>query len=145
MNKLFLIGLIVLFSSTVFSQSIVGNWKTVDHETGKTESVVKLYIKDNKLYGKIIKLYNSKPGEKKICTNCPKPWNGKPILGLTIINGLHKQKDGTCYKDDGIFSPKKKKCYDCKIWLENNNLYVRGYIGFIYKTQKWIKEPKKNI
>ena len=145
MIKTIFIGLILTLSFDVYSQGVEGNWKTVDHETGKTESIVKVYIKNNRLYGDIIKLLTIKPGEKKICKDCPKPWKDKEILGLTIINGLKKEEDGKWYDEDGIFSPKKKKCYDCRIWVEGNTLYVRAYIGFIFKTQKWIRETSKKI
>ena len=29
------------------------------------------------------------------------------------------------------------KTYKCTIWLEGNNLKVRGYLGIFYETQTW--------
>jgi len=50
-----------LFSQTIFAQddneSILGQWKTIDDETGKPKSIVNLYIEDGKLYGKISKAF----------------------------------------------------------------------------------------
>ena len=40
--------------------------------------------------------------------------------------------------DDGeILDPKKGTVYDCKLWLEDGDLQVRGYIAFFFRTQTW--------
>ena len=36
-----------------------------------------------------------------------------------------------------IYNPKNGKTYKCTIWLEGNNLKVRGYLGIFYETQTW--------
>jgi hypothetical protein len=35
-------------------QTIVGKWKTIDDKTGKVKSIVEIYEKDSKYYGKIV-------------------------------------------------------------------------------------------
>jgi len=46
------------------------------------------------------------------------------------------------WRDGRILDPNNGKYYDCQIWLEDNKLKVRGYIGFFYRTQEWIRaEP----
>ena len=32
------------------------------------------------------------------------------------------------------------KTYKCSIWLDGNNLKVRGYIAMFYETQTWTKK-----
>ena len=54
---------------------------------------------------------------------------------MVIITNL--QKNGDVYEGGEILDPKKGKIYKCKIWLENGVLKVRGYWGFIYRTQTW--------
>ena len=43
----------MLVSTLHFSQSVVGKWKTIDDETGKAISVVEIYEKGGKIYGKV--------------------------------------------------------------------------------------------
>lgn len=141
--KTYLLAILTLFIfvSASVNKSITGNWKTIDDETGKAKSVVKLYKKSNgKLYGKIIKLYRAKGEDPDpICDKCTDYRKDKKILGMEIVTGL--EKDGNeWYADDAILDPAKGKIYDCKMWLDENNsniLNVRGYIYFVYRTQTW--------
>jgi len=144
-KKLRLIGLVAVvlcFASSLFAQSIEGIWKTVDDETGKTKSEVQLEIKDGLLYGTITKLYKE-PGEDldPLCTECSGINKDKKIIGMQIVNGL--EKSGVDWKkEDGILDPANGKLYFCKMWLDSDDpkeLKVRGYIGFLYRTQTWYK------
>ena len=38
-----------------------------------------------------------------------------------------------------IYNPKNGKTYKCSIWLDGNNLKVRGYVAMFYETQTWTK------
>ena len=137
-----LVAVTLFFSSSLFAQSIEGVWKTVDDETGKTKSEVQLELKDGLLYGTIIKLYKE-PGEDPdpLCTECSGKNKNKKIIGMQIVNGL--EKSGVDWKkEDGILDPENGKLYFCKMWLDSDNpkeLKVRGYIGFLYRTQTWYK------
>ena len=123
-----------------YSQSVVGKWKTIDDETGKIRSLVEITEKGGKVSGHILKLFRA-PGEDKdpVCVKCPGDRKDKKIIGMEIVSGL-EQKDEKWMRDDGILDPEKGKLYDCKIWLKNENeLAVRGYIGFFYRTQTWFR------
>ena len=137
-----LVAVVLCFVSSLFAQSIEGIWKTVDDETGKTKSEVQLELKNGLLYGTIIKLYKE-PGEDQdpLCTECSGKNKDKKIIGMQIVNGL--EKSGVDWKkEDGILDPANGKLYFCKMWLDSDNpkeLKVRGYIGFLYRTQTWYK------
>jgi len=139
MKKLFLLFAVSLsFVVISYAQnSVEGRWKTIDDETGKMKSIVELSINNGKLYGKIVELKpDSDPN--KVCTECKDYRKGKKILGMEIISGL--TKDGDVWEgDDGILDPENGKLYDCKVWVENGTLQVRGNIGFIFRTQTWVK------
>jgi len=135
--KHIILAVLMLSAITVASQSIEGVWKTYDDD-GKDKSLVKIEIRDGKLYGTIIKLFEA-DGDSKKCEDCPGTFNGKKIVGLQIINGLTK-KGNEWLGDKSLFDPKGKKEYNAKIWLENDKLKVRGYIGFLYSTQEWTRE-----
>jgi len=132
----------LLFSNMLFAQheNITGLWKSIDDETGNPKSVVKIYLKDGKLYGDIVKLFR-KPGEDPdpICDKCDEddPRKDQKILGMNIIKDMVFD-DGE-WEDGEILDPKKGKTYSCKLWVENGKLQVRGYIAFFYRTQEWIR------
>ena len=134
----------VLISNSAFSQEIWGNWKTIDDETGKAKSYVEIYKKDGKAYAKITKLLEDGKDETTLCDECPddEKFNrkDKPIVGMDFVAGLELNKKNVWEADDGIIDPKNGKIYDCEMELnpENSNeLLVRGYIFFIYRTQVW--------
>jgi len=56
---------------------------------------------------------------------------------MTIINDMVFDDDE--WEDGEILDPKKGKTYDCKLWVENGKLQVRGYIAFFYRTQEWLR------
>ncbi len=133
---LFLIS--VLFVSNTYAQSIVGKWKTIDDETGKEKSIVEIYLKDGKAFGKIIKLFRE-PNEDQdpICDLCTDYRKDKKVLGMTIITDMVKDDDE--WEDGEILDPKNGKIYDCKLWVEDGKLQVRGYVAFFFRTQTWLK------
>lgn len=134
------VGLLIisgLLIGNVSAQSIFGKWKTIDDETGKAKSIVEIYEKDGKAYGKIIKLFRE-PHEDQdpICDKCSDDRKDKKVLGMEIIRDMEKDDDE--WEDGTILDPKKGTVYDCKLWVENGKLQVRGYIAFFFRTQTWL-------
>lgn len=138
MLKKFLMLLFVsVFISASYGQtSMIGNWKTIDDETGKAKSIVKLYMKGDRLYGDIIKLINDDPNYDPLCTDCTGALKNKRVLGMTIVHGLTND-DNVWKGSDGIMDPDNGKYYTVKMWREGDQLMVRGYIGPFYRTQTW--------
>jgi len=141
-KTIFFISFLVLtfVFSNLSAQSVLGKWKTIDDETKKPKSIVLIYKKDGKLYGKIEKLFKE-PSEDQdpICEVCPGSRKNKKVIGMDVITGL--TASGKEWKgDNGILDPKTGKLYDCKLWLDekdSDKLQVRGYIAFFYRTQVW--------
>lgn len=129
-----------LGSFTVLAQRVTGQWTTIDDKTGKPRSVVELFERNGKIYGKVFKIYTN-PDEPAdpLCQKCDKedPRFGKKLLGMEILRGL--QKDGDQYKGGTILDPENGKIYNCTIWLSGSNLKVRGYLGPFFRTQTWKK------
>jgi len=131
-----LLFIAITFSSILSAQTVTGKWKTIDDETGDAKSIVEIYIKDGKAYGKIIKLFR-KPTEDQnpTCTKCSDYRKGQKIIGMTIITALEQDDDE--WEDGEILDPNNGKIYDCKIWVEDGKLQVRGYVAFFFRTQTW--------
>jgi uncharacterized protein (DUF2147 family) len=122
------------------AQTIEGKWKSFDDKTGELKSIIEIFERGSKIYGKIIKTF-PKPEEDAdpVCTKCPKNdlrFN-KKILGMEIIKEL--TPDGNEFEGGDILDPEVGKVYTCKLWLEDGQLKVRGYLGPFYRTQTWEK------
>ena len=142
MKKSILLTVVLLFSLTALSQSCAGKWVTIDDETGKKKSIVKLYKEDGKLYGKIVYLFprEGRPDNAK-CDLCEDDRKDQPLLGLQIVRDL--SWDGSVWEDGTIVDPAKGKIYNCKLWLEEDDkLKLRGYAGPFYRTQTWLRVPE---
>jgi len=113
-------------------ESPVGVWKTIDDETGEAKSLVKIYERDGKLYGRVTKLFKN---PNATCDECEGEDHGKPIVGMVILWGLEQDDDE--WSGGKIFDPKKGKTYNCKLWIEDGELQVRGYVGPFHRTQTW--------
>ena len=136
------IFIIVLFASLNSSaQSCVGKWITIDDETNKKKSIVELYKVDGKLYGKIIYLFPREGREDDPkCKKCTDDRKDQPLVGLQIVRSL--KWDGEEWEGGTIVDPEIGKIYTVKMWLVEGNanlLNVRGYIGPLYRTQKWVR------
>ncbi len=123
--------------------SPVGLWKSIDDETGKPKSLIRVTETAGVYQGKIEKLLRSPDQDQNPkCTKCEGAEKDQPILGMTIMTGLKKDDDE--YKGGHILDPNNGKLYKCKMELIDGGkkLKVRGYIGFslIGRSQIWMRE-----
>ena len=138
MNKWFFV-LAVLTSSLISAQSILGKWRTVDGQTGEEKSIVEIFEREGKVFGKIVEILNP-VNENAVCEKCEGQEKNRPVLGLELIKNM--VKDGNYFKHGTIFDPEHGKKFRCRLKLTNdpNILQVRGYVAFLYATQYWIRE-----
>ena len=128
----------ILDGSALAQAPIVGKWKTIDDETNEPKSIVQIFEKDGKYYGKVIELFLKPDADQNpTCDKCPDddPRKNQPTLGMEIIQDL--KPDGDAYAGGTILDPKKGKIYKCKIWAEGDELKVQGSFLFISRTQTW--------
>ncbi len=132
---------IVLFSSIILGQTAAGKWKTIDDETGRVKSIVEIKERDGLMYGKVVELFRlSNEDQNPRCNDCSDDRKGKLVMGMEILRDM--KWNGSIYKNGSICNPKNGKVYTCEMWLkpgDSNTLIVRGYWGFIYRTQNWVR------
>jgi uncharacterized protein (DUF2147 family) len=122
------------------SSSPEGYWKTIDDETNKAKSIVYIWKKNGKLYGKIQKLF-LEPNEdpNPVCDKCEGSLKGKPVIGMRILWDM--VQDGTEWTDGRIMDPESGNTYSCTMEVQDNGktLKVRGYMGvsLLGRTQVW--------
>jgi uncharacterized protein (DUF2147 family) len=124
------------------TDDVLGKWNTIDDETERNKSVVERYKEGDKLYGKIIELFRL-PDEDPdpVCDECDEddPRYNQKVNGMVILEGLEWDDDQ--WDDGKILDPKNGKIYSCKLWIEDGDLQVRGYLGFSFigRSQTWIR------
>ena len=127
----------------------VGTWKTIDDDTHQAKSIVEITDNNGELQAHIVKLLNrnaediARDGEVALCKKCDGERKDKPVEGMNIMWGVHKDDD--VWDGGQIVNPKDGKIYKVKLTLLDNGqkLKVRGYIGFSWvgKTQVWERQP----
>ncbi len=131
--------LLALVFSSMFASAqidkIVGEWYTVDDETGAVKALVDIYKGDNGLYyGKIIKVF--KNGQEN---------PNSDRKGLVIVKDM--QAEDGILKGGTIYEPESGKTYYAKISYNeaDNTITLRGSLdkrGWVGRSQTWIKERK---
>ena len=146
MKKLNKIALLSTLAATIFaSQSVlaaitpVGLWKTIDEDTNQAKSYVRITQTNGVLSGKVETILNPAK-QNDICSKCDDELKDQPILGMTIITDVKAQDDGV-WGDGGIIDPTNGKTYTLQLTPqdEGKKLEVRGYIGFFYRNQYWLR------
>lgn len=133
-----------LASALAYAQtSPAGLWKTIDDQTGKPKSLVRITEDNGEFRGKIEKLFRA-PSEEQHpkCDKCEGANKDQPIIGMNIISGM-KHEDGE-YQGGQILDPASGKIYKSKMTLieDGKKLNVRGYVGLpiLGRTQTWLRE-----
>jgi len=135
-----LVSFLLLSFCYINAQSVFGKWKTIDDRTGKPKGVIEIYKKDGMMFGEIVQVLEV--GKEDVrCVKCNGDLKDKPVIGITIIKDGEKNEDGE-WKGKYLFDPEQAMTFRFKIWLNpgnTNELKVRGYLAFIYRTQTWIR------
>jgi len=128
--------LAITFTALMHAQDIAGRWTTIDDNTGKPRSVVEITVKDGVATGRIVDLHD-KSKLDKTCEECTDDRKGRKVVGLEIIRGMKAK--GREWVGGTILDPENGKVYDCKLWVEDGKLKVRGYVAFFFRTQTWVR------
>lgn len=136
-------GTLALAAVSAWAQNTpVGLWKTIDDESKKEKSLVRITEAAGVLSGKIEKLLDpdTKPDAK--CDKCTDERKDRPILGLPIIRNVKVNADDATLWDGGeILDPNNGKTYKVRLKPADGGkkLEVRGYIGapLLGRTQTW--------
>ena len=120
-----------------------GLCKTIDDDGNTEKSLVRI-TNDNGVYtGKVEKIFDPAKADAK-CDKCDDDRKDKPIVGMTIINGVKQDAEENNLFDGGqILDPANGKTYRVRLKPTEGGkkLEVRGYIGMpmLGRTQTWIR------
>jgi uncharacterized protein (DUF2147 family) len=138
-----IIGLLfAICSQMAFAASPVGLWKTIDDNTGKPRSLIRISEHQGSYSAVVEKGLLATDTGEAVCDKCTDERKGQKIIGMTIVKGL-KEKNGV-YEGGEILDPENGKTYKCKMQLDasGNKLEVRGFIGISLfgRSQTWTRE-----
>ena len=126
---------------TAFAQATpVGLWKTIDDESRQERSHVRISESGGVLSGKVEKVMDASK-QDAVCDLCTDARKGKPVLGMSIVEGV-KKNAGEDYWDAGsILDPNNGKVYKVRMTPKDGGkvLQVRGFIGPFFRNQQWIR------
>ena len=135
MKSLLLILPFLLIGAVQINGQVTGMWKSTDHTDDTPRSIVEIYEKNGKYYGRVNKLLPA--ATVTHCTGCEGEQKNKSIVGMIILSDLVKKEKGG---DDGkILDPTNGKWYSCDIELISpDKLKVTGYVGFSWMGKEMI-------
>jgi uncharacterized protein (DUF2147 family) len=139
-----LIGLTLsLVSGALCAHPLDGDWTTLDDETGRANSVVRIEERSGQITARVIRILDvEKAG--RFCAACSDDRKNQPIQGMQVVRGVAAQAvaPGT-WRGGTILDPKSGKTYDVQLKLveQAKALEVRGYLGFamLGRTQRWLR------
>ncbi len=105
---------------------IIGNW-----ESDKKDVILEIYRSGDSYQGKYIwgKQIVESDGKtsRKDVKNPDKNLRTRNIVGIISLTSL--RWNGKEYTDGKIYNAPSGDTYSCKVWIKNNKLYLRGYLG----------------
>ena len=132
-----------LFAALAHAQATpAGVWKTIDDETKKEKSLVRISEAGGIYTGTVEKLLSADAKPNMVCEKCSDDRKDKPVVGLTIIKGVKQDADDKTRWDGGeILDPNNGKTYKVRLTPTDGGktLEVRGFIGPFYRNQTWIR------
>jgi len=135
---------LVLASGLAAAQasSPTGLWKTVDDNTKKEKSLVRIAESGGVYTGKVEKVIDPDSPKDATCKDCTDERKDKPVVGMTIIRNMKASAgDKNVFEGGDILDPNNGKVYSAKLTLVEGGkkLDVRGYIGMpmLGRTQTW--------
>ncbi len=119
----------------------VGRWHTIDDKTGEVKSQIQIFEQAGVITGRVEKLLRKEADQNAVCKECSDDRKDKAVLGLEIIRGAKKTEGKMVWEEGTILDPENGKSYTLRLTpLEGGKkLEVRGYIGFFYRNQTWIR------
>lgn len=121
-----------------------GLWKTIDDETKKEKSLIRITEAGGVYTGKLEKLLDPATKPDAVCEKCSDERKDQPLVGMTLVKGVKQNENDKGLWDGGeILDPNNGKTYRVRLTPADGGrtLAVRGYIGapLLGRTQTWVR------
>jgi uncharacterized protein (DUF2147 family) len=132
-----------LFAAIAHAQATpAGLWKSIDDESKKEKSLIRITESGGVFTGKLEKLLDPTAKPDAVCDKCSDERKDKPVVGMTLIKGVKQNADDKAKWDGGeILDPNNGKTYKVRLTPIDGGktLEVRGFIGPFYRNQTWTR------
>jgi uncharacterized protein (DUF2147 family) len=135
---------LILWTGLACAQATpAGLWKTIDDDSGKEKSLVRITEAQGVYTGHVAKILNPDKADAR-CTACTDERKDQPVLGMTILRAVRADPaDTSVFRGGDILDPNNGKTYQVRLKPIDGGkqLEVRGYIGapLFGRTQTWIR------
>jgi uncharacterized protein (DUF2147 family) len=134
------------------NKGVFGYWKSINGETGKPQTIIRLWEYRGKLVGTIVKIF-PKPGDNAnpVCNECRGTQRNKPIIGLSFLWGFVRDEgDDQKWVNGNILDPRDGQQYHCQLELADggNKLNIFGYVRLLFKigkTDVWLRATPSEV
>ncbi len=127
----------------LFGQTPVGLWRSIDDVSKKPKAEIRLVEEAGLVRGFIVAGLDPNDKADAVCALCTDERKDKPMIGMTIVRYLQKDKSGHLWSGGDILDPNNGKVYRAQISIneDNKSLSLRGYIGapLFGRSQTWYR------
>ncbi|NWG73527.1 MAG: DUF2147 domain-containing protein [Rubrivivax sp.] len=141
MRRMVLAALLGTAASLAAAQATpAGLWRTIDDETKQERSHVRIVEQGGVLSGRIERIADPAK-QDATCDKCDGALKDRPVLGMTILEGVRRNADAGHWDGGTILDPNNGKVYRVRLTPKDGgrHLEVRGYLGPFYRNQTWIR------
>ncbi len=133
--------------SSVCANNLYGFWQTVDNQTHLPTSVVAVYPYQGKIYGKIVANFDKQgnldetiyqPRSRATGIQGQPYYCGLDIIWVSPASGREPAKGH-------VVDPRSGKVYSAKLWVERENLVLRGEFMMFGKNEVLFPFPEQNF
>jgi uncharacterized protein (DUF2147 family) len=121
--NLSLIFFLALFQSTSSTVTIKPDDVLGVYWSPKKDGKIEIYKRDNRYFGKTIWAIK----DRKDTLNPDPKLRHIKIVGLEFLKNFVFDEDE--WVDGKVYDPESGNTYSCKMWLENGDIMLKGYIG----------------
>jgi uncharacterized protein (DUF2147 family) len=121
--NLSLIFFLALFQSTSSTVTVKPDDVLGVYWSPKKDGKIEIYKRDNRYFGKTIWAIK----DRKDTLNPDPKLRHIKIVGLEFLKNFVFDEDE--WVDGKVYDPESGNTYSCKMWLENGDIMLKGYIG----------------
>ena len=134
----FALCLVMITYAQTPADKAIGKWYTDDKET-----IVEVYKTGDMFFGKFVWILDENEvfvTQNVFEKNPDLELQKRPVMGLVLFKDFKFDSDKDEWNGGSIYDPKNGKTYDCYMWMEGEDLKIKGFVmgmRFIGRKTTW--------
>jgi uncharacterized protein (DUF2147 family) len=126
--------------------SVVGDWHTISDADRKPRAIVRVQMVGEEIRGFVAGTLRQGEDPNRVCDRCPGALRNRPISGMTILWGLHRDPANPReFINGSVLDPETGDTYSASLKLspDGKSLELRGYfvLPIVGRSQTWLRAP----